>query len=139
MFSGLVKLVYWEYLTYLLLNGNYPYVRAKFSTKCGISKRVAQFAQEVFNHHTIQKKLLLKDPQDLNLNENICDLKFHISADYIGLKVINTRIKKIDVYYDEVDYDPQLFSFFLNVEFSSFADTLTYLESRSSLTTSFFV
>ncbi|KAL0214080.1 hypothetical protein P9112_006264 [Eukaryota sp. TZLM1-RC] len=117
MFSVLIKLVYWEYLNYLQkLFGNHPYVKAKFYTKCGISKRVAQFAQEVFNVHPIQNKMFLKDPQDLNLNENICDLHLQLSTDYIGLKVINTRIKQLDVYYDEVDYDPQFLSFFPNVE-----------------------
>ncbi|KAL0205349.1 hypothetical protein P9112_000656 [Eukaryota sp. TZLM1-RC] len=117
MFSGLVKLVYWEYLNYLQkLFGNHPYVKARFYTKCGISKRVAQFAQEVFNDHPILFIMSLKDPQDLNLNGNICDLQLQLSSNYYGRKVINTRIKKLDVYYDEVDYDPDLLSFFPNVE-----------------------
>ncbi|KAL0213903.1 hypothetical protein P9112_006087 [Eukaryota sp. TZLM1-RC] len=121
MFSGLIKFVYWEYLNYLRkLFGNHPYVKARFYTKCGISKRVAQFAQEVFNEHPIQNKMLLKDPQDLNLNESIGDLQLQLSTDYNGPKVINTRIKKLDVHYDEVDYDPQLLSFFPNVEVVKF-------------------
>ncbi|KAL0210047.1 hypothetical protein P9112_010131 [Eukaryota sp. TZLM1-RC] len=117
MFSGLIKLVYWEYLSYLdNLYGNHPYIKARFYTKCGISKRVAQFAQEVFNVHPIQNKIFLKDPQDLDLNENICDLHLRLSTDYTGFKIINSRIQKLDVYYNFVDYDPQLFLFFPNVE-----------------------
>ncbi|KAL0226501.1 hypothetical protein P9112_013825 [Eukaryota sp. TZLM1-RC] len=112
MFSGLIKLVYWEYLQFLKnLFGNHPYVKARYYTKCSISKRVAEFAKEVFNGFK-----LLKDPQDLDLNENICDLKLRLSTDYKGPKVINTRIKKLDVYFDKVDYDPQLLSLFPNVE-----------------------
>ncbi|KAL0205040.1 hypothetical protein P9112_000347 [Eukaryota sp. TZLM1-RC] len=115
MFSGLIKLVYWEYLNYLqTLFGNHPYVKARFYLKCGISNRVAQFAQEVCNAHPIQNKMFLKDPQELNLNENICDLRLRLSTDYIGPEVINTRIKKLDVYYDEVDL--KILSFFPNVE-----------------------
>ncbi|KAL0215117.1 hypothetical protein P9112_007301 [Eukaryota sp. TZLM1-RC] len=117
MFSGIIKLVYWEYLNYLQkLFGNHPYVKARFYTKCGISKRLAQFAQEVINVHPIQNKLFLKDPQDLNLNDNICDLQLRLSTGYNGPKVINTRIKKLDVYFDEVDYESQLFQIFLNLE-----------------------
>ncbi|KAL0213847.1 hypothetical protein P9112_006031 [Eukaryota sp. TZLM1-RC] len=117
MFSGLIKLVYWEYLNYLVnLFGSHPYVKARFYTKCGISKRVAQFAQEVFNVHPIQNQMLLKDPQDLNLNEIICESQLRFSTYYNGPKVINTRIKKLDVYFDEVDYDPELLSFSPNVE-----------------------
>ncbi|KAL0207012.1 hypothetical protein P9112_012723 [Eukaryota sp. TZLM1-RC] len=117
MFSGLIKLVYWEYLNYLKeLFGNHPYVKARFYTKCAISKRVAQFAQEVYYAFPIQNKIFLKDPQDLDLNDTICDLQLQFSTVYNGPKVINTRIKKLDVYYDEVDYDPQLLSFFPNIE-----------------------
>ncbi|KAL0213858.1 hypothetical protein P9112_006042 [Eukaryota sp. TZLM1-RC] len=117
MFSGLIKFVYWEYLNYLVnLFGSHPYVKARFYTKCGISRRVAQFAQEVINDHPIQNQMLLKDPQDLNLNEIICDLQLRLSTNYYGPRVINTRIKKLDVYFDEVDYDPELLSFFPNVE-----------------------
>ncbi|KAL0215225.1 hypothetical protein P9112_007409 [Eukaryota sp. TZLM1-RC] len=117
MFSGLIKLVYWEYLNYLQnLFGNHPYVKARFYTKCGISKRVAQFAKEVFNVHPVHNKLSLKNPRKFNLNDNICDLQLRLSTVFKAPKVINTRIKKLDVYYDEVDYDPQLLLFFPNVE-----------------------
>ncbi|KAL0207882.1 hypothetical protein P9112_010469 [Eukaryota sp. TZLM1-RC] len=117
MFSGLIKLVYWQYLTYLQkLFGNHPYVKARFYTKCGISKRVAQFAQEVFNVHPIQHTIFLVSSEVLNFYENICDLQMHLTSAYSGPNVINTRIQKLDVYYDEVDYDPQLLSFFPNVE-----------------------
>ncbi|KAL0210071.1 hypothetical protein P9112_010155 [Eukaryota sp. TZLM1-RC] len=116
MFRGLIKLVYWEYLCYLpQLFGNHPYIKARFYTKCGISKRVAHFAQEVFRAHPIQNKIFLKDPRDLNLNENISDLQLKLSTDYQCSKEINAGIKQLDVYC-EVDYDPQLFSFFPNVE-----------------------
>ncbi|KAL0213781.1 hypothetical protein P9112_005965 [Eukaryota sp. TZLM1-RC] len=117
MFSGLIKLVYWEFLGYLQkLFGNHSYVKARFYTKCGISKRVAQCAQEVFNDHPIQRNLLLKNPQDLDLNENICDLQLRLSTDYNGPKVINNRIKKLDLYYGKVRYNPQLLFLFPNVE-----------------------
>ncbi|KAL0207148.1 hypothetical protein P9112_012859 [Eukaryota sp. TZLM1-RC] len=121
MFSGLIKFVYWEYLNYLVnLFGNHPYVKARFYTKCGISKRVAQFAQElfeeVFNDHPVQNKKFLKDPQDLTLTENICDLQLQISTDYDGPVVINPRIKKLDVFFIGIDYDPDLLSLFPNFE-----------------------
>ncbi|KAL0204875.1 hypothetical protein P9112_000182 [Eukaryota sp. TZLM1-RC] len=117
MFSGLIRLVYLEYLNYLKnLFGNNPYVKARFYTKCGISKRVAQFAQEMFSVHSIQNVMFLKNPQNLNLKDNICDLQLLLTSGYKGPKVIDTRIKKLNVYYDEVDYDPQLLSFFPNVE-----------------------
>ncbi|KAL0214180.1 hypothetical protein P9112_006364 [Eukaryota sp. TZLM1-RC] len=112
MFSGLIKLIYLEYLQYLKnLFGNHPYTKARFYTKCAISKKVTKFAKQVINGLEF-----LKDPQDLTLNENICDLQLQLSSDYNGPKVINTRIKKLDFYCDEVDYDPQLLSFFPNVE-----------------------
>ncbi|KAL0211266.1 hypothetical protein P9112_009564 [Eukaryota sp. TZLM1-RC] len=117
MFSGLVKLVYWEYLNFLQKHfGNHPYVKARFYTKCGIGKRVAQFAKEVFNAHPIHNNMFLKDPQEFNLNENIIDLQLRLSTNYYGSKVINTRIKKLDVCYDEVVYDVKLLSLFPNVE-----------------------
>ncbi|KAL0211217.1 hypothetical protein P9112_009515 [Eukaryota sp. TZLM1-RC] len=117
MFSGLIKLVYWEYLSYLQkLFGNHPYIKARFHSKCGVSKRVAQFAQKLINVHPIQNKLFIKDPQNFNLNENICDLQLRLSTNYYGPKVINTRFKELDVYYDWVDYDPQLLTLFPNVE-----------------------
>ncbi|KAL0213902.1 hypothetical protein P9112_006086 [Eukaryota sp. TZLM1-RC] len=86
---------------------NHPYTKARFYTKCLISNKVAKFAKQVING--VQ---YIKDPQDLNVDENICDLQLQLSTDYNGPKVINTRIKKLDVYYDEVDYDPQLLSLF---------------------------
>ncbi|KAL0216450.1 hypothetical protein P9112_008634 [Eukaryota sp. TZLM1-RC] len=112
MFSGLAKLIYFEYLQYLKnLFGNHPYTKARFLTKCSISKKVAKFTKTVIDGFKF-----LKDPQDLESNDNICDLKLRLSTDFQGPKVINTRIKKLDVYFDEVDYDPQLLSFFPNVE-----------------------
>ncbi|KAL0227043.1 hypothetical protein P9112_014367 [Eukaryota sp. TZLM1-RC] len=112
MFSGLIKLIYFEYLQYLKnLFGNHPYTKVRFYTKSSISKKVAKFAQEVINGLEF-----ITDPQDFNLNENICDLKLRLSTDCKGLRVINTRIKNLDVYYDEVDYDQQLLSFFPHVE-----------------------
>ncbi|KAL0226006.1 hypothetical protein P9112_013330 [Eukaryota sp. TZLM1-RC] len=120
MFSCLIKLVYWEYLNYLQEVYEYhPYFKGFFYTKCGISKRVAQFAQEVFNVHPFRNKMFLKDPEDFNLNENICELQLRFVTGYSGPTVINTRIKKLDVYYDDLDtveYDPQFFSLFPNVE-----------------------
>ncbi|KAL0214182.1 hypothetical protein P9112_006366 [Eukaryota sp. TZLM1-RC] len=112
MFSGLIKLIYFEYLQYLKhLFGNHPYTKARFYTKCAISKKVAKFAKQVINGFEF-----LKNPQDLTLNENICDLQLQLSSDYNGPKVINTRVRKLDFYCDEVDYDPQLLTFSPNVE-----------------------
>ncbi|KAL0214868.1 hypothetical protein P9112_007052 [Eukaryota sp. TZLM1-RC] len=112
MFSGLIKLVYWHYLNFLKVEfGNPPYLKARFYTKCAISKKVAQFALGVFNVHSIQK-----NPQDLNLNENNCDLRLRLTTHYNGPKVVNTRIRQLVVYYDDVDDGLQLLSFFPNVE-----------------------
>ncbi|KAL0214217.1 hypothetical protein P9112_006401 [Eukaryota sp. TZLM1-RC] len=84
MFSGLIKLIYFEYLQYLKkLFGNHPYTKARFFTKCIISKKVAKFAKQVINGFEF-----LKDPQDLNLNENIYDLQLQLLTDYKGPKVI---------------------------------------------------
>ncbi|KAL0214085.1 hypothetical protein P9112_006269 [Eukaryota sp. TZLM1-RC] len=107
MFSGLIKLIYFEYLQYLNLFGNRLYSKARFYTKCAISKKVAQFAKEVINSFEF-----LKDPRDLTLNENICDLQLRLSTHYNGPKVINTRVQKLDVCFDEFVYDPQILSFF---------------------------
>ncbi|KAL0208059.1 hypothetical protein P9112_010646 [Eukaryota sp. TZLM1-RC] len=135
MFSGLIKLVYWEYLQYLQeLFGNHPYVKARFYTKCGISKRVAQFAKEVFNDHQLQNKIFLEDPEDLTLNENICDLQLRLSADYGGPSVINTRIKTLDLYYDWVDYDPEILSSFPNVEVVRLGGRWIFDEEPQNLT-----
>ncbi|KAL0226598.1 hypothetical protein P9112_013922 [Eukaryota sp. TZLM1-RC] len=128
MFSGLIKLVYWEYLFHLQkLFGNHPYTKARFHSKCGVSKIVAEYTKEFlqftkggFNQSScvnpIKHGLFLKDPQDLTLAENICDLQLRFSSYYKGSKVINSRIKKLYVYYDLVDHDPQLLSFFPSVE-----------------------
>ncbi|KAL0207979.1 hypothetical protein P9112_010566 [Eukaryota sp. TZLM1-RC] len=132
MFSVLIKRVYWEYLNYLQeLFGNHPYVKARFYTKSCISKRVAQFAREVFTDHPIQNSLILKDPQKLEVNENICDLQLQLSTVYNGPNVINTRIKKLDVYCDGVDYDPQLLFMFPNVEVVKFGGICRNYRSRS--------
>ncbi|KAL0209785.1 hypothetical protein P9112_009869 [Eukaryota sp. TZLM1-RC] len=128
MYSGLIKLVYWEYLNYLVQFGNHLYVKARFYSKCGISKRVAQFAHEVFKIHPIQNKMFLKDPENLNLNENISDLRLQFSTPFRGSELINTRIKKLDVYYDDDDYDPQLLSFFPNVEVVKFRGRSIFAE-----------
>ncbi|KAL0207985.1 hypothetical protein P9112_010572 [Eukaryota sp. TZLM1-RC] len=117
MFSGLIKLVYWEYLNFLdELFGNHPYVKARFHTKCGISRRAVQFAQEVFNVHSIQNKMCMQDPQNLELDENICELQLRLSITYNGPNVINRKIKKLDVYYNGFNGDSELFQFFPNVE-----------------------
>ncbi|KAL0208480.1 hypothetical protein P9112_011067 [Eukaryota sp. TZLM1-RC] len=108
MFSGLIKLIYFEYLDHLKrVFGNHPYTKARFLIKSPISKKVAKFAKEVINGFEF-----LKDPQELILNENICDLQLWFSTYYSGPKVINTRIQKLDVYYNWVNYAPQLLSFF---------------------------
>ncbi|KAL0206428.1 hypothetical protein P9112_001735 [Eukaryota sp. TZLM1-RC] len=57
--------------------------------------------------------MLLNGPQDLNLNDNICDLQLRLSTGYSGPKVINTRINKRNVCHE---HDPQLLSLFPNVE-----------------------
>ncbi|KAL0214246.1 hypothetical protein P9112_006430 [Eukaryota sp. TZLM1-RC] len=89
MFSGLIKLIYFEYLQYLKnLFGNHPYTKVRFYIKCSISKKVAKFAKQV-----IDGLEFLKNPEDLKLNENICDSQLRISTDYNGPKVINTRIE----------------------------------------------
>ncbi|KAL0213863.1 hypothetical protein P9112_006047 [Eukaryota sp. TZLM1-RC] len=112
MFSGLIKSIYFEYLNYLKnLFGDHPYTKARLYTKCSISKKVAKFAKEVINGFEF-----LKNPQDLNLNDEICDLQLRLSTDYKGPKVVNTRIKKLFVYYNKVPHDPQLLTFFPNVE-----------------------
>ncbi|KAL0210042.1 hypothetical protein P9112_010126 [Eukaryota sp. TZLM1-RC] len=112
MFSGLIKLIYFEYLQYLKnLFGNCRYPRARFYTKCGISKKVAKICMEVINCFEF-----LRDPQNLDLNENICELQLQLSTDYNGPKVFNTRIKKLEVHFYMVDNDPELLSFFPNVE-----------------------
>ncbi|KAL0206909.1 hypothetical protein P9112_012620 [Eukaryota sp. TZLM1-RC] len=117
MFSGLIKLVYWEYLNYLKeLFGNHPYVKARFYSKCLISKRLVNLGETVLNDYSIRDLVLLKAPQDLFLNQSIRDLQLRLSTSYNGPKVINTRIKKLDVFYDDADYDPQLLSLFPNVE-----------------------
>ncbi|KAL0207996.1 hypothetical protein P9112_010583 [Eukaryota sp. TZLM1-RC] len=117
MFSGLIKLVYWEYLNYLdELFGNHPYVKARFYTKCGISKRVVQFAQEVFNDHPIQNKMCIQDPENLELDENICELQLRLSNTYIGPNVIYNRIKKLDIYYENIADESRLFFLFPSVE-----------------------
>ncbi|KAL0207903.1 hypothetical protein P9112_010490 [Eukaryota sp. TZLM1-RC] len=114
MFSGLISQIYFEYLQYLkYLFGHHAYTKARFYIKCLISKKVAKFAKEVVSCFEF-----LKDPPnlelklDLNSNENICDLQLRLSTAYNGPKVTNTRINKLGVYYDGVDYDPQLLSFF---------------------------
>ncbi|KAL0211038.1 hypothetical protein P9112_009336 [Eukaryota sp. TZLM1-RC] len=112
MFISLIKLIYFEYLQYLKnLFGVSPYAKVRIFTKSGISKKVAKFAKQVIDGFEF-----LRDPHDLNLNENICDLQLCISTDFKGPKVINTRIQKLDVYYNEVDYDVELLSLFPNVE-----------------------
>ncbi|KAL0207928.1 hypothetical protein P9112_010515 [Eukaryota sp. TZLM1-RC] len=112
MFSGLISQIYFEYLQYLKnLFGKHAYTKARFYTKCSISKKVAKSAREVINGFEFSK-----NPENLQLKENICDLQLRLSTAYNGPKVINTRIKKLGVYYDGVDYDPQIFSFFPNVE-----------------------
>ncbi|KAL0224044.1 hypothetical protein P9112_003434 [Eukaryota sp. TZLM1-RC] len=117
MFSGLIKLICRQYLNYLNDSiSNHLYVKPKFYSKCGISKRVAQFAREVFNAHPIHNKMFLKNPQNLNLNETCCDLQLRFFGPYKGPKIINARIKELDVYYYGVDFDSQFFSQFPNVE-----------------------
>ncbi|KAL0214803.1 hypothetical protein P9112_006987 [Eukaryota sp. TZLM1-RC] len=142
MFSRLIKLVYWEYLNYLAnLIGNHPYVKARFYTKCSVSKRVAKLAKAVLNDHPIQKRLLLNDPTSLGLDQSFSDLQLRLSTAYNGPKVFNTRIKKLDVYYDDVDDGLQLLSFFPNVEvvklggrsMSAFSLTLANLSNLKCL------
>ncbi|KAL0216141.1 hypothetical protein P9112_008325 [Eukaryota sp. TZLM1-RC] len=112
MFSGLVRLIYSEYFQSLkILIGNHPYTKARFLIKCSVSKKVAKFAKEVIIGFEF-----LKDPQELKLNDNICDLQLRLSTDFNGPKVINTRIKKLDVYCKSGRLNPQLFTFFPNVE-----------------------
>ncbi|KAL0213837.1 hypothetical protein P9112_006021 [Eukaryota sp. TZLM1-RC] len=112
LYHHLVKLIYAHFLNLLKkLFGNFPYTKARFYTKCSISRRVAGYAKEVINGFEF-----LKNPQDLNLYENISDLQLRLSTNYYGPKVVNTRIKKLDFYYDKVPHDPQLLSFFPNVE-----------------------
>ncbi|KAL0206497.1 hypothetical protein P9112_001804 [Eukaryota sp. TZLM1-RC] len=84
LFSCLIKLIYFEYLNHLKnLFGQHPYTRARFLTKSSISSRVFKFANEVYLAHPIHNKLFLKDPQDLNLNEDICF--FTIAIVYFSL------------------------------------------------------
>ncbi|KAL0226176.1 hypothetical protein P9112_013500 [Eukaryota sp. TZLM1-RC] len=117
MFSGLLKLVYWEYLNYFTEAFYDPsYVKARFSSKCGISKRVAKLAKEVFNAHSIQNTIFLNDPQDLNLNENVCFLQLRLITHIQSYSGNNTRIKLLDSCLNDVAFDPQLFSMFPNVE-----------------------
>ncbi|KAL0214743.1 hypothetical protein P9112_006927 [Eukaryota sp. TZLM1-RC] len=112
MFSGLIKLIYVEYLDLLKkLFGFNCYSKARFYTKCSISKKVAKFAKQVINGSEF-----LKNPNELTLNFEISDLNLQLSDAFNGPQVINTGIKKLDVYYNEVDYDPKLLSYFPNVE-----------------------
>ncbi|KAL0219577.1 hypothetical protein P9112_005230 [Eukaryota sp. TZLM1-RC] len=136
MFSGLIKLIYFEYLQYLKkLFGSHPYTKARFYTKCSISKKVAKLAKEV-----ICGFKFLKNPQDLD--DNICDLQLRLSTVFKAPKVFYTRIKILDVYFDRVDYDPQLLAFFPNVEVvklgcsctsGNFALNLTHLSNLKYL------
>ncbi|KAL0215765.1 hypothetical protein P9112_007949 [Eukaryota sp. TZLM1-RC] len=123
MFSGLIKLVYFQYFKFLKhLFGNHPYVKARFYTKCSISKRVAKLAKEVINCHLDHVFLSLGADQQLHLDQNICDLQLRLTTEFKALAAINPRIKKLDVYYDGVDNDPFVdnFSVFPNVEVVKF-------------------
>ncbi|KAL0206005.1 hypothetical protein P9112_001312 [Eukaryota sp. TZLM1-RC] len=112
MFSGLIRLIYFEYLQYLKkLFGNHPYTKARFYTKCSVSKKVAKFSKEVINGFEF-----LKNPQHLNLNDYVWDLQLQLSFAFNGPSVINSRIKHLDIYYDTDVFDPQFLSFFPTVE-----------------------
>ncbi|KAL0205983.1 hypothetical protein P9112_001290 [Eukaryota sp. TZLM1-RC] len=112
MFSGLIRLIYFEYLQYLKkLFGNHPYTKARFYTKCSVSKKVAKFSKEVINCFEF-----LKNPQHLNLNDYVWDLQLQLSFAFNGPSVINSRIKHLDFYYDTDVFDPQFLSFFPVVE-----------------------
>ncbi|KAL0206479.1 hypothetical protein P9112_001786 [Eukaryota sp. TZLM1-RC] len=116
LFRHLIKLILFHYLYYLEeFVGNFSYLRARFYVKCGISKRVAQLAHQVFEAHPIPKKMFLKDPQDLNLNDNLCDLQLHLSTAFDGPKVINTTISKLEIYIDRIRFDAGLLTLFPNV------------------------
>ncbi|KAL0205995.1 hypothetical protein P9112_001302 [Eukaryota sp. TZLM1-RC] len=112
MFSGLIRLIYFEYLQYLKkLFGNHPYTKARFYTKCSVSKKVAKFSKEVINGFEF-----LKNPQHLNLNDYVWDLQLQLSFAFNGPSVINSRIKHLDIYYYTDEFDPQFLSFFPAVE-----------------------
>ncbi|KAL0205150.1 hypothetical protein P9112_000457 [Eukaryota sp. TZLM1-RC] len=112
IFSGLIRLIYFEYLQYLKkLFGNHPYTKARFYTKCSVSKKVAKFSKEVINGFEF-----LKNPQHLNLNDYVWDLQLQLSFAFNGPSVINSRIKHLDFYYDTDVFDPQFLSFFPTVE-----------------------
>ncbi|KAL0226035.1 hypothetical protein P9112_013359 [Eukaryota sp. TZLM1-RC] len=121
MFSGLIKYLLYEYLNYLkMLFGNYPYVKARFYLKCSISKKVGVLAKEVFNVHPIRSSIFLKDPEAFYLDENVDDLQLRLTTDYKVPKAANSRINKLDVNYDLICYDTELFSLFPNVEVAKF-------------------
>ncbi|KAL0209209.1 hypothetical protein P9112_011796 [Eukaryota sp. TZLM1-RC] len=112
MFSGLIRLIYFEYLQYLKnLFGNHPYTKARFYTKCSVSKKVAKFSKEVINGFEF-----LKNPQHLNLNDYVWDLQLQLSFAFNGPSVINSRIKHLDIDYHTDEFDPQFLSFFPTVE-----------------------
>ncbi|KAL0226117.1 hypothetical protein P9112_013441 [Eukaryota sp. TZLM1-RC] len=111
MYNILIKLIYYEYLNNLsAVFGNPSYVKARFCSECGISKRVAKLAKDVFDCYPIQNTMFLIDPGKFNLNLDICDLHLRLTVGYKNFTVINTRMRKITVHFDEVDYDPQLLS-----------------------------
>ncbi|KAL0206444.1 hypothetical protein P9112_001751 [Eukaryota sp. TZLM1-RC] len=104
-----------------MFSGYCSFVKARFCTKCSISKRVAKLIEKVLDDHPIQNKVSSNSPQDLNINENIIELHLRLFTPDNLPKLIYTRIKKLDVYYDNVEYNPQLLSFFPNVEFVKLA------------------
>ncbi|KAL0210087.1 hypothetical protein P9112_010171 [Eukaryota sp. TZLM1-RC] len=117
MYNILIKLIYYEYLKYLsFVFGYSSYVKARFCSKCCISERVARLVKDVFDGYPIQTTMFLIDPRKFNFNLDICDLHLRLTVDYKISTVINTRLRKITVHYDEVDYDPYLLSHFPNVE-----------------------
>ncbi|KAL0213750.1 hypothetical protein P9112_005934 [Eukaryota sp. TZLM1-RC] len=96
--------------------GNQLYVRAKFCPKCSISKRVALLAKEVFGGHPINNMVYLKDPHNLFLNSNVSVLQLQLFNDFKGPRIMNNKIQQLEIYYDMVDYDPELVTLFPNVE-----------------------
>ncbi|KAL0214741.1 hypothetical protein P9112_006925 [Eukaryota sp. TZLM1-RC] len=122
LFSVLVNIILTHYLNFLLRFFEFHvYVRALFTFRCRVSKRLARLADEVLNSFPIRQVLV--NPKTIHLADSEEKLKIRLNSKFKDSIVPHPNITKLWLHTNHFKRDETILESFPKLHFLNISDT----------------